>query len=316
MKIQQTVFCAIAIACNCSFGQTISEATVAGVSSFYSSVVSKLVPTNMPFSGEYESPLRPTRQYKKPFSYYPSVLFIYAQFDFQITDEKTPQLIALRNHKLRWYIDTNTVQRVPLLTPLKAIEKAEQYLKLLGSFGTTDMFVKTISFNQNNNSSWEVTWEPMTDHIRYDSFDIQYEQHITISFHEAYGFIGYERRLDWPAPQNRLVLVSQRNAIGIAMNVVPLIQRSPYYLQCRLPGFVVSGVHKAELLVAAPNWLLDPKRAIWLRGKPPEETRLCWVVTFTSVFADKEEPGTMLIPPMFLVYIDAATGEIVGANFT
>ena len=78
----------------------------------------------------------------------------------------------------------------------------------------------------------------------------------------------------------------------------------------------MSGLHKAELLIAAPNWLLDPKRAVWLRDKPPEETRLCWVVTFTSVYTGKEEPGTMLAPPMFIVYIDAATGEIVGANFT
>ncbi len=72
----------------------------------------------------------------------------------------------------------------------------------------------------------------------------------------------------------------------------------------------------AELLIAAPNWLLDPKRAVWLRDKPPEETRLCWVVTFTSVYTGKEDPGTMAVPPMFIVYIDAATGEIVGANFT
>ncbi len=111
-------------------------------------------------------------------------------------------------------------------------------------------------------------------------------------------------------------MVTQDAAITKASKVVPLIQRSPYYLQCRLPGFVVSGVLKAELLVAAPNWLLDPKRAIWLRDKPPEETRLCWVVAFTSVYTGKTEPGELLVPPVFLVYIDAATGEVVGANFT
>ena len=110
--------------------------------------------------------------------------------------------------------------------------------------------------------------------------------------------------------------VSKEAAIAKASKAVPLIQRSPYYLQCRLPGFVASGVHKAELLIAAPNWLLDPKRAIWLRDKLPDETRLCWVVTFTSVYAKKTDPDEMLIPPLFLVYIDAATGEVVGANFT
>ncbi|MFA7054438.1 MAG: hypothetical protein WC328_15605 [Kiritimatiellia bacterium] len=117
-------------------------------------------------------------------------------------------------------------------------------------------------------------------------------------------------------PKREDVVVTQDAAITKASIVVPLIQRSPYYLQCRLPGFVVSGVLTAELLVAAPNWLLDPKRAVWLRDRPPEETRLCWVVTFTSVYTGKAEPGELLVPPLFLVYIDAATGEIVGANFT
>jgi len=316
MKKLQTLVCLFAVASNCILGKEISEATVAGVNSFYTSVLSSFAPTNVPFRSEYEGPLRLTRQYRKPFSYYPSVLFINAQFDLQITDEDTPQLIALRNHKLRWYIDTNSVQRIPLLTPQKAIEHAQHYLNRLGVSTTTGMAIKTITFNQNDNSSWEVKWEPMLNRTRYDSFDVQYEQHITISFHESYGFVGYEWRLDFPAPRNMVVRISQTDAIGRAMRVVSRIQQSPYYLQCRVPGFVVSGLHKAELLIAAPNWLLDPERAVWLRDKPPEETRLCWVVTFTSVYAGKEEPGAMLVPPMFLVYIDAATGEIVGANFT
>jgi hypothetical protein len=40
------------------------------------------------------------------------------------------------------------------------------------------------------------------------------------------------------------------------------------------------------------------------------------VVSLASEYTGKTEPGELLVPPFFRVYIDAATGEIVGANFT
>jgi hypothetical protein len=74
-------------------------------------------------------------------------------------------------------------------------------------------------------------------------------------------------------------------------------------------------MESAELRISVPNWLLDPARAVWIREKPPEETRLCWVVRFRTT--DTVDRRSMKLTPVeILIYIDAATGEVVGANFT
>ena len=296
----------------------LSEATLKGVSNFYNQVVSSLAPSNVPFADIYKQPLTLERwKYEeRSFYYHPSVVFVYAQFNFQVTKEPKPQLILLNNHRLGGYITSNELHRIPAWTPQEAIDKAKQILNVINITAVTNMAIKEVTFDRKGYAIWRVCWEPHVQNIKYDSFIDQSTQKIEVDISEKYGFVGYYGRYDFPVPKRMDVLVTQEAAIAKALKTVPLIQRSPYYLQCRLPGFVASGVRKAELLIAAPNWLLDPKRAIWLRDKLPDETRLCWVVTFTSVYSKKTDPDEMLILPLFLVYIDAATGEVVGANFT
>jgi hypothetical protein len=302
----------------CLFAGGISEATLKGVSNFYDRVVATLTPSNVPFANIYKNKLTLERWgcERKDFDYYPSVFLVAAQLDFHMVDEHPPRLIAVYNHRLRSYNGTNNVQRVPAWTPQRAVEQAKEYISVLGVSLPTNMYVKSVLYGKNKEPAWVVVWEPRVNNIGYDSF-INYEaQQIEVRISEKYGFIGFYGRYDYPAPKRMDVKISAEAAADKAVLAVPLIQRSPYYLQCRLPGFKVSGVLKAELLIAAPNWLLDPKRAIWLRRGVPEETRLCWVVSLASEYTGKTEPGELLVPPFFRVYIDAATGEIVGANFT
>ena len=312
-------FCAAlfsALTLNAAAG--ITEASLTGVSNFYSQVVSSLAPSNVPFAGIYEQPLTLERwKYdEKTFGYYPSVVFVYAQFNFQVAKEPEPKLISLWNYRLRCFIDTNELQRVPAWTPQEAVDRAKDILRVIDITAVAGMTVKETSFGRNTDPVWYIYWERRHQGIPYDSFLDREAQRIEVSISERHGFVGYYGRYDFPVPKRMDVLVRQEDAITKASKAVLLIQRTPYYRQCRLPGFVVSGVQSAELLVAAPNWLLDPKRAIWLRDKPPDETRLCWVITFTSVYTGKTEPNAIPLAPAFLVYIDAATGEIVGANFT
>jgi len=292
----------------------IRSATVDAVSEYYSNVVEKIIPHEVPFANSYTRSIilnEKPEVFKR--GYHSSCLSINGQFYF-IINKQNNDLLMLWNHRLDKYIRTNAVQYIPKLSIAQAIIQARQYLSDLKVSQPTNMILKNIGYCRP--SMWEVRWEPVVQETRYDNFDIQYEQSVVVVFHERFGFVGYGWMNDYPKPKCMDVLVSQDDAVLKASKAIPLIQKSPYYLQCRMPGFVASGLHKAELLIAAPNWLLDPKRAIWLRDKPPEETRLCWVVTFTSVYTGKEDPGTMAVPPMFIVYIDAATGEIVGANFT
>lgn len=221
----------------------------------------------------------------------------------------------MSNRLLREYIRTNYVQRTPDWSLDQVLKQARSYLKLLDVNIDSNMRLANIYFDNIEYKSWQVLWTPCFNGYDYDPSP-PFDQQISVWLNEKYGFLGYSERVFAPSPKQTAVKVSKEFAILKASKAISLIQKSPYYLQCRMPGFVASGLHKAELLIAAPNWLLDPKRAIWLRDKPPDETRLCWVVTFTSVYTGKEDPGTMAVPPMFIVYIDAATGEIVGANFT
>lgn len=75
-------------------------------------------------------------------------------------------------------------------------------------------------------------------------------------------------------------------------------------------------LREVELKVVAPNWLLDPKRAVWLRTKPAEEMRVCWAVHCLTRPGTEEITLKKLLPPQIVIYIDAATGEAVGAGFS
>ncbi len=283
---------------------------------YYARVMPGLVSSNLPFADYYKSSFRLTDMGMDIYDdYRGKYARIRGQFSISL-DVTDGTVFSVGNLKLLDYVETNSVQRIPQFTVEHAIACAHKYMDVVGMSPPKSMSLSKISFHSDYASCWLLVWEPTVDGFRYDTFFTPDIQQFRICFNERYGFAFCNKRDTWPRPKTTVVKVTKEAAITKASKAFPLIQRSPYYLQCRLPGFVVSGMPKAELLVATPNWLLDPKRAIWLRDKPPEETRLCWVVAFTSVYTGKTEPGELLVPPVFLVYIDAATGEVVGANFT
>ncbi|MCL1922180.1 MAG: hypothetical protein FWG50_14095 [Kiritimatiellaeota bacterium] len=314
-----------------AFAAPIQEATFPEISRYYDGIVDALLSPGNPFPGSYkplafdicwsqralsQQQIQERGLRKLPFHYYQSVTFVCAQFDFQVADTDPPKLIQLSNCLLSRYLRTNSISYTPVLSTNQVVAQAEKYCDVIGCPVPPAMSVREVSFQGEERNCWVVRWAPSVNGFAFDEFSQSYAQHVTVHFHERYGFVWYSSLSDWPPPKSTEVRITKEDAITKASKAVLLIQRTPYYRQCRLPGFVVSGVQSAELLVAAPNWLLDPKRAIWLRDKPPDETRLCWVITFTSVYTGKTEPNAIPLAPAFLVYIDAATGEIVGANFT
>lgn len=229
-------------------------------------------------------------------------------------DYKTRRLAVL-NFDLDDEINKIPV-RTPGLSVTEAIEKGKSYLKKLDLTLHQDMILKKVQFNKDHPSCWEVRWGPNYGGYEYDDFVASYEQSMVVIFHEKIGFRGFATKASFPSPKNTVVKLSKEDAVRRAEKAAPLVMRTPYYQMCRVQGFKVSGLDKAELLVSAPNWLLDPERAVWIREKIPEESRLCWVVTLLTVDTVKRKDGMKPIPPKIVVYVDAATGEIVGANFT
>jgi hypothetical protein len=161
-----------------------------------------------------------------------------------------------------------------------------------------------------------VLWDSDINGYKFDDF-FDNPPAANVMFHERFGFVVLAMSNPWPHPKSMKVCASREEAILKAAKAVPLVMKTQQYLRARLPGFKAKEVKNAELLISVPNWLLDPARADWLPEHPPKETRLCWVIRFTTADAIPLRPSNFKpIPPDILIYIDSETGEIVGANFT
>jgi hypothetical protein len=126
-----------------------------------------------------------------------------------------------------------------------------------------------------------------------------------------------------PSPTSLTVAISRDEAVIKAEKLTDDVMRTPYYRMARRAGFKAVALDSCELKVVKPNWLLDPARASWPSPEIVTETRLCWMVRFKTevISADvdpKSEDGTpmKLMRPDIVLYIDAATGECVGAGFS
>jgi len=234
------------------------------------------------------------------------------------------EIHVIANSALDNYLTEHKDQRQvgPALTVEQALGVAKAYMDKLGAKVPSDCKLGEISFGSPFRSAWKVSWKRFAQNYPYDEFMAPYIESVGVIFHEHLGLIAYSTRITTPAPKSLDVKVSREEAIVKASKVAPLVMRTPFFKQRRDPEYIVSGLKEATLKVAVPNWLLDPKRAEYFRDKPPAETRLCWVITFDTmdIKAAERSPdraGKPLVPPaIILIYIDAATGEAVGANFS
>lgn len=208
-------------------------------------------------------------------------------------------------------------QTVPEKSLDQAVSIAKGYLDRLGCTLPSDYHLGEVRFDASFLSCWEVRWWRVAAGIySTDRFDPVGQESVSVVFHETLGLEGFGFRTYSPPPKSLEVKVARETAILKASRVAPLVERTPFYKQSRVGGFVIKALKEANLQVAFPNWLLDPARAVYIRDKPPTETRLCWVVRFLTVNGNAEPmPGLKLITPEILIYVDATTGEIVGANF-
>ena len=251
------------------------------------------------------------------------VYWLYGSIYIEI-DASNGEILALTNipvmdavEKLKsMKVDENYVYPVPELSFREAVKKAHGFLDSLGVLIPNDFGLGKVDFLPRLHE-WEVRWQRYVGIYPFDDFmDVTDAQDIAVIFQEDLGLVAFGKRNYLPAPKSVEVKVDRETAIVKASRCVALVEKTPEYLSARVPGFIATRLKDATLKVAVPNWLLDPARADWLRTREAKETRLCWVITFGTEKSGAEQVKLKLIEPDILIYIDAATGEVVGANFS
>ena len=209
----------------------------------------------------------------------------------------------------------------PALTVTKAVAKARNYLDAFEiDISSENVTLSTVEFDGGDyfnddcyDFCWEIRWTRVTDGYPWDDFSEYSIESIIVVFHEKHGLYLIGNDIFSTPPESTTVELKRGEAILRASDYAPLVQKTPFYRRAHLGKAVISAVASCELKVAAPNWLFDHERAPGIRDGPPAETRLCWVVEFETRPARKMQRG---LKGSVSIYLDAKTGDVVGANFT
>lgn len=315
---QATVFMCIILCFHiCSIAGELPDTSFDAVSNYYDRVVAKLVSPQSPCAAAFSVPIN--RQMIEMEEQSPRLSpIINVQAPLHLIVERDSGVVRQAwNHALdRALAKSLAGPSAPKLQITEVLSMAMTYIKLVGTRIPSNCVLKEISFDRNYPHCWEVRWEPEYGGFTYDDFDSTLVQSIGVVFYEDYGFAGYGCDLNLPPPKNVLVKLSRAEGVLKAEKAAMILMKSPVFLTRRSEGFVVSGVLNAELKISAPNWLLDPSRAVWHRDAAPAETRLCWRIKLETRDASKRQDALLPVRPVVVIYVDAATGEVVGAGFT
>ena len=225
---------------------------------------------------------------------------------------------------LNWkYKPPSGWQRTPALTRDAAIERAKEYLRIF-KIDVPANYKLTMANFESGEHCWRVCWGRFSGQYLWEWERSLQSETVFVDFYEKEGLVVLSAHgCNCPEPKHLEVKISKEEAIAKATRCIPLLQRTQIYRSCRLDGFVFKSVKSCEVRVSAPNWWLDPKRAIFMsNGLVPKETRLCWRVKLETMDSKQEDrrrkgelgSGESLMSPEMTFYIDAATGEAVGAD--
>jgi len=247
-----------------------------------------------------------------------------------VLNKDTLEVLSLNNLPVwNYYMSSESKseanrQRIPKWNYESAVVAARKYLEAVNVKVPDGFILNCISFDTWFHSRWEVRWQPAFSHIPYDNGQLyNYPQSICVIFTESGELESVTSASPIVFPASKEIKIDEESAIIKASRCAPLVMETPFYKQRREGGFVIKSMKEVKLVVNTPNWLLDPNRAIWMTKEPPKEARIAWKVVFSTVDGqeiydskDSKRASLKLSPPDIIVFIDAATGECVGANFT
>ncbi len=182
---------------------------------------------------------------------------------------------------------------------------------MLGVSLPTNIHVKSVLYGINKDlrgksfgNPGSTTW--LCSFINYEA------QKVEVRISEKYGFIGFYGRYDYPAPKRMDVKISAEAAADKAVLAVPLI--SGRRIICNAVCGV-QGVRRAQGgMLIARELAARPEAGHLVETGVPEERACGW--SRSQANTRKDRTRRTAGSAVFRVYIDAATGEVVGANFT
>ncbi|MBT7067125.1 MAG: PepSY domain-containing protein [Verrucomicrobia bacterium] len=206
----------------------------------------------------------------------------------------------------------------PTLSVDKAMEKARSYLSRLKLDVPPGARLRRVTYSRHS-GSWSVVWERRTAGYAYFGPEAgRHGETVGLRFYERHGLGAYWSTMYLPSPSNVTVKIAAEGAARLAVSYAGRIMETPFYKMNYGPGFTIVELGRPELQIVAPNWLADSSRAVFLRdtSRPeglPRYTRLAWIVTFKTSDVDMT---TKRAGPDVYVYVDAATGEVLGGSFS
>lgn len=201
---------------------------------------------------------------------------------------------------------------VPQWSMHNAIERAGSWLKNIGWEIPAEFQVGEATYL--NDGSWYVMWHRLYAGVPEAQTGSQSDE-ILVIMEEAGTGLRLGRRIRGDAPATTVPKLSRTAAVTLAAQALPQIMATQAYQSWMPAGLSPTNLRKAELCVAKPNWLLDPKRYKLAGPNMNPERRLCWHMVFMLRGAGKVSgPEAKSEYGLVYVLIDAVTGETVGAD--
>jgi hypothetical protein len=201
------------------------------------------------------------------------------------------------------------------LNPDQAVARARKGLQALGFDIPANYELSAVDVGHDLDGVWSIRWSPVFEGIPFAGGQPSEVPGVAVEFSETLGMLRVRTSPILPEPKMREVRLSQQEAIQIAMKRWQEIEETPDYLRVHKPGYLFFSIEETALCVRAPNWYLDRERAAAVKGKPANETRICWRVHLLTRLGAEPEGEVPPRPPEHFIYLDAATGECIAADF-
>lgn len=199
---------------------------------------------------------------------------------------------------------------VSALTRDTVIERVTEYLKVFNWEVPPDFKLEHVRFNKSH-GSWDVRWRRFSGQYPWDEHTTETETMVA-EIDEKDGLLFIVNHSCFPPPKNLEVKVTKDQAVARAWEYVGSTRHLALILLHS--GYVATKLKSAELKVAAPRFRLDPKGTKFIQDVAvPKETRLCWVVTiYIENPKTKNDALQIGLPGIPVIYVEAATGEVLG----
>ena len=207
----------------------------------------------------------------------------------------------------------------PKMDKEQVVEKVEKYIRIIeGEQKYKTKLIEVIFSKQGNlRGNWILRWKRYHDKYMY------YEDRIELDLNETYGIVTYANHCISDIPSTVEVKIfeeeAHEKAIEFANNLISskkIFSGAGVSFKKWFRDFIIGSVISSELLIVNPNYLLTDK-STYMASNRIRKANLAWAVTVEAKYIGKTGPkGETLGNKKILVWIDAATGEILGGDFT